>query len=126
MNQYRCETCTRKDPQGYGWCRYANAHVNPPNTTSVIAEFTARCGCASHSSHQSERDKVLDEMIRRIEFRFEDTNQGRGVVGVMREMINKYKEELRQNKTDSVFIFCNTPAHAFRLDLKNKQTKAGE
>jgi hypothetical protein len=69
---------------------------------------------------------VLDEMIRRIEFRFEDTNQGRGVVGVMREMINKYKEELRQNKTDSVFIFCNTPAHAFRLDLKNKQTKAGE
>jgi len=61
MNQYRCETCTRKDPQGYGWCRYANAHVNPPNTTSVIAEFTARCGCASHSSHQSERDKVLDK-----------------------------------------------------------------
>jgi len=46
--------------------------------------------------YQSERDKVLDEMIRRIEFRFEDTNQGRGVVGVMREMINKYKEELRR------------------------------
>jgi len=46
--------------------------------------------------YQSERDKVLDELIRRIEFRFEDTNQGRGVVGVMREMINKYKEELRQ------------------------------
>jgi len=42
------------------------------------------------------------------------------------ELKDEEQEELRQNKTDSVFIFCNTPAHAFRLDLKNKQTKAGE
>ena len=32
-------------------------------------------------------------------------------------------EELRQNKTYSVFISCNTPAHAFRLDLKNEQSE---
>ena len=32
-------------------------------------------------------------------------------------------EELRQNKTDPVFISCNTPAHAFRLDLKNEQSE---
>ena len=60
MNQYRCETCTKRDQQGYGWCRYANAHVNPPNTISVIAEFTERCGCTLHSDFQNQREKVLD------------------------------------------------------------------
>jgi len=59
MNQYRCETCTRKDPQEYGWCRYANAYVN----VSIIAEFTSRCGCASHSEFICQGKKVMDLFV---------------------------------------------------------------
>jgi len=63
MNQYRCETCTRKDPHGRGWCRYAYENVNPPNTVSIIAEFTARCGCTYHSEFICQGKKVMDLFV---------------------------------------------------------------
>ena len=57
-----CETCKHRDKYGYGWCPFAWEHVNPPNTVSPVAEFTKRCGCASHSSAKESSDKVLEEL----------------------------------------------------------------
>ena len=104
MNQYRCETCTRRDQKGYGWCRYANAHVNPPNCVSAIAEFTSRCGCTYQSDFQSERDKVMDEFVlitkheyRLLEWVFGKLDEGR-YSDALAEIITgvEQREELRQ------------------------------
>jgi predicted 2-oxoglutarate/Fe(II)-dependent dioxygenase YbiX len=40
-----------------------------------------------------ERNMVLDEVIEKLEYRFDDTNRGRGVVGVLREEFNKLRGE---------------------------------
>jgi len=86
MNQY---IITEEQLQGYEKTRNRLYDINGEH---YVTGFAVKIQSHPYQSN----DKVLDEMIRRIEFRFEDTNQGRGVVGVMREMINKYKEELRQ------------------------------
>jgi hypothetical protein len=56
MNQYRCETC------GYFLetilrCKRYKFHL-PEESVCTLT----RVGCASHSSYQSEREKVLDEL----------------------------------------------------------------
>ena len=80
--------------------------------------------------YQSERDTVLDDCCNIDLTEYTRGERESDEVGLCRgrecNYCGRYNAEPRQNKTDSVFIFCNTPAHAFRLDLKNKQTKAGE
>jgi len=66
---------------------------------------------------QSERDKVLVEAI--IEF------DKLSLEGWSAWKFKETLEKLKQ-KTDPVFISCNTPAHAFRLDFKNMHGKDGE
>ena len=61
MNQYRCETCKKTNEympfghdcpfNGYGY------------TSNQIAQITARCGCASHSDFQSEREKECSSFV---------------------------------------------------------------
>lgn len=65
VNKYRCETCKNRDQNGYGWCRFAKSCVNPipPNTSSIHAEFTKRCGCASHSDLQKVQEDKLDRFV---------------------------------------------------------------
>ena len=62
MNQYRCETCKKEhhyENRGYRndvlICEGEELPINCEN-------FTESKGCASHSSFQSDGDKVLDEM----------------------------------------------------------------
>ena len=50
MNQYRCETCQKKD------CCLKD------DLQSQF--FSTQMGCASHSDFQSEREKVLDELAK--------------------------------------------------------------
>ena len=55
-NQYRCETCKKTNeymPFGHD-CPFNGYDY----TSSQIALITSRCGCASHSDFQSERESV--------------------------------------------------------------------
>jgi hypothetical protein len=86
MNQYRCEKCT--------------FHTIPIDEIDrckgepiTIGEFEAyqKRGCVSHSDFQSERDKVLDEIIGMF-----DNGNYNGVT-VKQMIAGKFKErELRQ------------------------------
>jgi len=42
---------------------------------------------------KQERERVLDEFMQAIEFRFDDTNRGRGVVGTIRGIKESLREE---------------------------------
>ena len=42
---------------------------------------------------KAERERVLDEFMAAIEFRFDDTNQGRGVVGTIRGIRESLRSE---------------------------------
>ena len=56
---------------------------------------------------QAERDKVLNDFVL-----WNDTCE-------IFHIVQDYKRHLRQsNDGKPIFISCNTPAHAFRLDLK--------
>jgi len=63
MNPYRCENCTKED------CWYFKMRDDSRTIKDKYGElltprsFTWEKGCASHSSHQSERDKFLKRML---------------------------------------------------------------
>jgi hypothetical protein len=64
MNQYRCETCKYKHPhliEGLKPDCEKSSWLLTKETIEVIEEV----GCASHSDFQSERDKVLDDLLER-------------------------------------------------------------
>ena len=62
MNQYRCETCkNRKTIYGEYACEVVSRKM-----TKCFYEWVTKVGCASHSDFQSERDKMLDELEKRI------------------------------------------------------------
>jgi hypothetical protein len=52
MKQYRCETCKNQDDCAE-W-KYTS-----------VRDVSVRCGLVCHSDFQSERDKVLDELIKK-------------------------------------------------------------
>jgi len=54
-NQYRCETCNHLASDRRNYCNFLKNEIH---SSPLI--FIELCGCASHSSFQSERDKVLD------------------------------------------------------------------
>ena len=58
MNQYRCETCNYyEDDDDKAACNIREEWIS-----TDVWNWIKVVGCASHSSHQSERDKVLDEI----------------------------------------------------------------
>ena len=64
MNQYRCETCEHRFTPDYwkdGCNRFGKTFVSDDEM-----RFIFTYGCASHSDFQSERDKMLDELEKRI------------------------------------------------------------
>jgi hypothetical protein len=67
MNQYRCETCQynlkAKAEPPYIWCSKSEELLVGRNAQKIISVV----GCASHSDFQSERDKVLDDVISHLE-----------------------------------------------------------
>ena len=63
LHPQRCETCDDHT------CRYAPVNGDYKTSTKKGAwKCTAEKGCASHSSQQSEREKVLDEAIHAIRY----------------------------------------------------------
>jgi len=76
MNPYRCETCSYHPLHGKILkCPYDGAGIDEQIYYTLKEEmrlpraaelFTSIVGCASHSDFQSERDKVLDELEKRI------------------------------------------------------------
>ena len=101
MNQYRCETCKHyhdETKDQYGMCYAESAHREAMynNTYDHVVKY----GCASHSDFQSERDRLLDELITHYKKVIED---GKGVTynhpinyQWMYGGVVKYLEELRQ------------------------------
>jgi len=124
MNQYRCETCKNcnKNPNDDYFCLVMNDEIDFTNF-----EHTAKVGCASHSDFQSGWDTVLDDCCNIDLTEYTRGERESYEVGLCRgrecNYCGRYNEKLRQSKTDPVFISCNTPAHAFRLDLKNEQSE---
>ena len=62
MNQYRCETCEHRFTPDYwkdGCNRFGKTFMSDDEM-----RFIFTYGCASHSDYQSERDKVLDKLIK--------------------------------------------------------------
>jgi len=131
-SKYRCETCGFNKPIG------ENAkYCSKASEISVIFmpedDSNMYLGCASHSDFQSERDTVLDigeilESLCKTDLYWYNKGVTEGEdVGKCRgkdcNYCGRYNAEPRQSKTDPVFISCNTPAHAFRLDLKNEQSE---
>jgi hypothetical protein len=73
MNQYRCETCNHLASDRRNYCNFLKNEIH---SSPLI--FIELCGCASHSDFQSERDKVLDELITYAEScRSENESRGR-------------------------------------------------
>jgi hypothetical protein len=127
MNQHRCETCKNcnKNPNDDYFCLVMNDEIDFTNF-----EHTAKVGCASHSDFQSGWDTVLDDCCNIDLTEYTRGERESDEVGLCRgrecNYCGRYNEKLRQSKTDPVFISCNTPAHAFRLDLKNEQSERDE
>jgi hypothetical protein len=64
------------------------------------ARFTKNCMCNKYTNcmdcqqHDNEiRNKAMDDFMAAIEFRFDDTNRGRGVVGTIRGLRDRLKGE---------------------------------
>ena len=58
MNQYRCETCTHNKTQPNTILYRCTVRKNRITLTESV--WIDDMGCASHSSYQSERDKLCD------------------------------------------------------------------
>jgi len=116
-------------------CAVCGAEMDKGVCKNKMTAPTNACeGCPNYGVKlQSERDRVLDE---KIASRYkalliccmdtiEDIRRKYEIAPKSCKSCSAYDlcEELRQNKTDPVFISCNTPAHAFRLDLKNEQSE---
>jgi len=89
--------------------------------------------CSAHKNEQhirkDEQEKLLDIIVVRIQEKqplpepYDDWNSGvLDGIEIALNTIDELKVELWQkdNEDTPKFIFCNTPAHAFRLDLKHK------
>jgi len=125
MNQYRCETCKHRFTPDYwkdGCNRFGKTFMSDDEM-----RFISTYGCSSHSDYQSERDTVLDDCCNIDLTEYTRRERESDEVGLCRgrecNYCGRYNAEPRQSKTDPVFISCNTPAHAFRLDLKNEQSE---
>ena len=66
-------------------------------TSNQIAQITARCGCASHSDFQSERDKVISILLELTQKRVWCADIGEPLKWyVPLSIINEKIEKLRQ------------------------------
>jgi len=80
------------------WKNNPEEFYNPPGKVKELPrppceECIYQSQSAEHDAKvaKAERKKALDEFMQAIEFRFDDTNRGRGVVGTIRGI----KESLR-------------------------------
>jgi hypothetical protein len=108
MNQYRCETCKNID------CVFAEKW----RTTwhSDMYYFINKMGCASHSSFQSERDKVLDEVILRI---------NNLLNGLYEEKRKSFWFRLSQAKSNSIAEFTLRYVADMVKELRQKDGERG-
>lgn len=67
MNKYRCETCTKPHSVPDGLSRHPHFFCCDEELPFEMPNVTAIRGCASHSSQQFEREKVLEELENQID-----------------------------------------------------------
>jgi len=107
---------------------YFQAAINGEENKELLKRlFDLQCGVMRSRPYRSERDTVLDDCCNIDLTEYTRGERESDEVGLCRgrecNYCGRYNAEPRQSKTDPVFISCNTPAHAFRLDLKNEQSE---
>lgn len=118
-NKYRCETC-RKYPAGSifdGDC--PQCWILPYKwdvPIDIWAAITSMIGCALHSDFQSEREQVLDELIRDITIKIKDNERFEGESytemlrnGDRRYLLKKYESLRTQGSRKQGEQHCNDP-----------------
>lgn len=96
MNPYRCETCKKPHLVPDGLSRYPHFFCCDQEMPSDTATSTEIRGCASHSNFKSDREKMLDELIK---WMLEQTN----IVGSYGRVVKaRYKEEIFERIFDKI------------------------
>jgi hypothetical protein len=107
MNQYRCETCKNR---GCPLPKYYSDN-SEKFETGIMYSLSKMVGCASHSDFKSQRDKVLDEGIAKIQERIDRIFEG-------------YRGETNENITHTPYNMANGMGEAQKILKELRQ--AGE
>ena len=106
MNQHRCETCKNcsKNPNDDYFCLVMNDEID-----FTDFEHTAKVGCASHSSFQSDRDTIEELTILRNILALQKENENEVRKGKRDKVLDNLKTGIIKDLIACSFVVPDYP-----------------